>query len=211
MLEEQRRALDGRAHADRAADGARRAGHRRRAQGASSQASPLRGKYEAAVDSESAYEMLAKRKQMAEQPAQEASTSGGLGGILGKITDALGGGSQPQAQQPGKGTAGPQRMSTTEVIIRSMATRRRARSARRSRGPCCATCSAASSAAPPAVAAAAADAGAPLAPPISTAAVRAAPAISWATCRISSRAAARRSGVDLEFAVMRGLDPRIPM
>ena len=67
------------------------------------QSSALRGKYEAAVDSESAYEMLAKRKQMAEQPAQEASTSGGLGGILGKITDALGGGSQPQAQQPGKG------------------------------------------------------------------------------------------------------------
>lgn len=65
--------------------------------------------------------MLAKRKQMAEQPAQEASTSGGLGGILGKITDALGGGSQPQAQQPGKGK-GAQRMSTTEVIIRSMAT-----------------------------------------------------------------------------------------
>ena len=32
--------------------------------------------------------MLAKRKAMAEQPAQEASTSGGLGGILGKITDA---------------------------------------------------------------------------------------------------------------------------
>ncbi|MFL5146006.1 MAG: helicase HerA-like domain-containing protein [Microvirga sp.] len=87
------------------------------------QSSALRGKYEAAVDSESAYEMLAKRKQMAEQPAQEASTSGGLGGILGKITDALGGGSQPQAQQPGKGAAkGSQRMSATEAIIRSMAT-----------------------------------------------------------------------------------------
>src|SRR5215218_438365 len=85
------------------------------------QASALRGKYEETLDSESAYEMLAKRKQMAEQPAQEASTSGGLGGILGKITDALGGGSQPQAQQPGKGK-GAQRMSTTEVIIRSMAT-----------------------------------------------------------------------------------------
>ena len=85
------------------------------------QASPLRGKYEETLDSESAYEMLAKRKQMAEQPAQEASTSGGLGGILGKITDALGGGAQPQPQQPGKGR-GTQRMSTTEVIIRSMAT-----------------------------------------------------------------------------------------
>jgi len=86
------------------------------------QKSPLRGKYEEAVDSESAYEMLAKRKQMAEAPAEAASSSGGLGGILGKITDALGGGQQ---QPAGKGKAagkGSQRMSTAEVIIRSMAT-----------------------------------------------------------------------------------------
>ena len=86
------------------------------------QKSPLRGKYEEAVDSESAYEMLAKRKQMAGAPAEAASSSGGLGGILGKITDALGGGQQ---QPAGKGKAagkGSQRMSTTEVIIRSMAT-----------------------------------------------------------------------------------------
>src|SRR5215203_3931196 len=85
------------------------------------QGSPHRGKYDEPLDSESAYEMLAKRKQMAEEPAEAAQESGGLGGILGKITDALGGGSQPQAQQPGKGK-GAQRMSTTEVIIRSMAT-----------------------------------------------------------------------------------------
>jgi uncharacterized protein len=82
------------------------------------QKSPLRGKYDDAVDSESAYEMLAKRKQMAEQPAEAAASSGGLGGILGKITDALGGG-QPQPAGKGRGS---QRMSTTEIIIRSMAT-----------------------------------------------------------------------------------------
>jgi DNA helicase HerA-like ATPase len=82
------------------------------------QASALRGKYDDAVDSESAYELLAKRKQMAEEPAQEAASSGGLGGIFGKITDALGGG---QAQPPGKGR-GSSRMTTTELIIRSVAT-----------------------------------------------------------------------------------------
>ena len=102
-LEEQRHALDGGAHADRAAVGARRAGHAGGAQGRR----PAKARCAANTTRRSirrvAYEMLAKRKQMAEQPAQEASTSGGLGGILGKITDALGGGSQPQAQQPGKG------------------------------------------------------------------------------------------------------------
>ena len=82
------------------------------------QASALRGKYDDAVDSESAYELLAKRKQMAEEPAQEAASSGGLGGIFGKITDALGGG---EAQPAGKGR-GSTRMTTTELIIRSVAT-----------------------------------------------------------------------------------------
>jgi uncharacterized protein len=84
------------------------------------QKSPLRGRYDDALDSESAYEMLAKRKKMAEEPAHEASASGGLGGILGKITDALGGG-EPQPAGKGKGR-GSQRMSTAEIIIRSMAT-----------------------------------------------------------------------------------------
>jgi DNA helicase HerA-like ATPase len=82
------------------------------------QASPLRGKYDDTVDAESAYEMLAKRKQMAEAPAQEASASGGLGGWLGSIVkDAVGGG----APTAGKGR-GSQRMSTSEAVIRSVAT-----------------------------------------------------------------------------------------
>ena len=84
------------------------------------QASHLRGKYEDALDTESAYEMLAKRKAMDEAPAQEASASGGLGGWLGSILgDAVGGGQQSAGKGRGKGA---QRMSTSEAIIRSMAT-----------------------------------------------------------------------------------------
>jgi hypothetical protein len=96
------------------------------------QASPLRGKYEDTLDSESAYEMLAKRKQMPQQPAEAAASSGGLGGILGRITDAISGGAQQQGGQAapqgaGKGaaqggSAGRQRMSTTEIVVRSAAT-----------------------------------------------------------------------------------------
>jgi DNA helicase HerA-like ATPase len=74
---------------------------------------PLRGKYEESLDAESAYEMLAKRKEMAEEPAHEASASGGLGGLLESV---LGGG-QPAGK--GKGRA---RMSVTELVIRSAAT-----------------------------------------------------------------------------------------
>src|SRR5215203_4718978 len=68
------------------------------------QASHLRGKYEDALDTESAYEMLAKRKAMDEAPAQEASASGGLGGWLGSILgDAVGGGQQSAGKGRGKG------------------------------------------------------------------------------------------------------------
>ncbi len=52
--------------------------------------SPVYGKYDTAVDTESAYEILQKRRGMAAGPAQEASTGGGFGGMLGSI---LGGGS----------------------------------------------------------------------------------------------------------------------
>lgn len=49
-------------------------------------ASPERGKYDDAVDSKSAYEMLAERAQhLDEQKAQEINESGGLGGWLGAI------------------------------------------------------------------------------------------------------------------------------
>ena len=76
-------------------------------------ASPLRGKYDEAVDAESAYEMLAKRKELAAEPAQEAASSGGLGGLLESV---LGGG-----RGSGKGK-GRQRMTVTEVVVRSAAT-----------------------------------------------------------------------------------------
>jgi uncharacterized protein len=75
--------------------------------------SPLRAKYDQTLDSESAYEMLAKRKEMAQEPAQQASGAGGLGGLLESV---LGG-----AQTSGKGK-GRQRMSMTEVVVRSAVT-----------------------------------------------------------------------------------------
>src|SRR5215204_2880123 len=75
-------------------------------------ASPLRGKYDEAVESESAYEMLAKRKEIAAEPAQQAASSGGLGGLLESV---LGGGNA------GKGK-GRQRMTMTETVVRSAAT-----------------------------------------------------------------------------------------
>jgi len=72
-------------------------------------ASPLRGKYDEAVESESAYEMLAKRKEIAAAPAQQAASSGGLGGLLDSV---LGG------RNAGKGK-GRQRMTMTETVVRS--------------------------------------------------------------------------------------------
>ncbi|HEY0571865.1 MAG TPA: helicase HerA-like domain-containing protein [Enterovirga sp.] len=84
--------------------------------------SPIRGKYDQAVDRESAYEMLAKRKGLPQEPAQGAAQSGGLGGILGRITDALGSATQPSAPpQQGGGRSGRQPMSMTELVIRSAA------------------------------------------------------------------------------------------
>jgi uncharacterized protein len=80
-------------------------------------ASPLRSKYDEVLDAESAYEMLAKRKELAEEPAQEAATSGGLGGLLESV---LGGG-QGGGQKSGK-SKGRQHMTMTEVVVRSAAT-----------------------------------------------------------------------------------------
>jgi hypothetical protein len=85
-------------------------------------ASPLKGKYDDAVDGDSAYEMLARRKGLAAEPAGAAAPSGGgLGGLLGSIF----GGAAPGAPSGGgKGTApaGRQRMTTGELIVRSAAT-----------------------------------------------------------------------------------------
>ena len=62
--------------------------------------------------------MLAKRKQLAEAPAQEAAQQGGLGGLLGSLVDgALGTG----AQSAGKGSRRPP-ISLTEQVIANAAT-----------------------------------------------------------------------------------------
>ncbi|HYN27212.1 MAG TPA: helicase HerA-like domain-containing protein, partial [Burkholderiales bacterium] len=49
--------------------------------------SPMKGKYDTAVDAESAYEMLQKR---VEQTAAPASEGEGGGGILGKVGSVIG-------------------------------------------------------------------------------------------------------------------------
>ncbi|MBV9077010.1 MAG: DUF853 family protein, partial [Methylobacteriaceae bacterium] len=86
--------------------------------------SPIRGKYDDPVDRESAYEMLAQRKGLDEAPGQGAAQSGGLGGILGRITETItgggGGGAAPQPSGPVRG-GGRQPMSITELVIRSAA------------------------------------------------------------------------------------------
>jgi uncharacterized protein len=77
--------------------------------------SMLRGKYDTAIDTESAYEMLQKRQQLAAEPAQEAAASGGgLGGMLGSI---FGGGASASS---GK-TTGRAKLTTTEIVVRSVA------------------------------------------------------------------------------------------
>ncbi|WP_245513256.1 helicase HerA-like domain-containing protein [Enterovirga rhinocerotis] len=79
-------------------------------------ASPLAGKYDKPIDRESAYEMLAARKDLPADTAQGTQDSGGLGGLLGQIGTVLGGGSG--GATPGKGR---QRMTVTEQVIRSAA------------------------------------------------------------------------------------------
>lgn len=80
------------------------------------QASPLRSRYEEAVDSESAYEMLARRNALPEEGAAAAG-SGGLGGLLGSILGALV--EQPQGRGKGAGRAHP---SLVETALRTAAT-----------------------------------------------------------------------------------------
>ena len=90
--------------------------------------SPLRGRYDTAIDSESAYEILTKRRQLQtpapSQPAgqggtvptgqapQQASSSGGLGGTLGGILGGITGGG---------GGGGRGRMTVTERVIANAA------------------------------------------------------------------------------------------
>ncbi|MDB5508530.1 MAG: ATPase [Hyphomicrobiales bacterium] len=85
-------------------------------------ASPLKGKYDTLVDSESAFEMLAKRA--GEKAAAEKAETEGEGGIMGTIGGMLGGLLGGSSGGNGKGR---KRMSPGEMIIRS-ATQSAARS-----------------------------------------------------------------------------------
>ena len=100
--------------------GAGRAAHARRAARRSIAASPLRGKYDQAVDRESAYEMLAKRKDLpTEAPAAgQRPRSGGLGGILGSILGRL-------AVDGGTGAAQPARQGRPPHVRALASTERR--------------------------------------------------------------------------------------
>jgi DNA double-strand break repair helicase HerA and related ATPase len=76
--------------------------------------SPLKGKYDTAVDSESAYEILTKRvHETASQEAQPAGQGGGLGGLIGGLGGMLG---------SIFGTTGKpgERLTTGQLIARSV-------------------------------------------------------------------------------------------
>jgi len=80
-------------------------------------ASPFKGKYDTAVDSESAYEMLQKRTQQTAAPPGEAA---GEGGFLSKVGGALGsifGTSRPRGERLSTGQL------VTREITRSITTR----------------------------------------------------------------------------------------
>jgi hypothetical protein len=94
-------------------------------------ASPLRGKYDSAIDRQSAFEVLRDRAsgRMANAgaapatpppnaPTQEGAAGAGGGGILGQIGGMLGGILGGGASQPATGRA-RQRMSTGELVMRS--------------------------------------------------------------------------------------------
>jgi DNA helicase HerA-like ATPase len=94
-------------------------------------ASPVRGRYDSAIDRQSAFEVLRDRAsgRMANAgaapagpqpnaPTQEGAASGSGGGILGQIGGMLGGILGGGANQPATGR-GRQRMSTGELVMRS--------------------------------------------------------------------------------------------
>jgi len=75
--------------------------------------SPVKGKYEQALDADSAYEVLLGRAKAAATPQQEEAPPAGGGGIFGGISDAIGGifGTSPSQ---GK------RMSTGQYVTREV-------------------------------------------------------------------------------------------
>ncbi|HKS17921.1 MAG TPA: helicase HerA-like domain-containing protein [Bradyrhizobium sp.] len=75
-------------------------------------ASPVRGKYDTAVDAESAYEMLQKRIAGTAATADEANAGGGGGGILGQIGTIVGTIFGTNVKRG--------RMSTGQIIARSV-------------------------------------------------------------------------------------------
>gem|GEM_PF-2551526 len=79
--------------------------------------SPLRGKYDEAIDSESAYEILAERKNIDQASAQEIGEAGGLGGWLGSLFGINAPGTAGTQKTPGR-----TRMSVPEIAARSAAT-----------------------------------------------------------------------------------------
>jgi DNA helicase HerA-like ATPase len=79
--------------------------------------SPVKGKYDQAVDSESAYEQLQKRVSASAAPAPgtgDAGAPGESGGLLGQLGGMLGG-------MFGTNNRRGQRLSTTQVVARSVA------------------------------------------------------------------------------------------
>jgi uncharacterized protein len=85
--------------------------------------SPLRGKYDASVDNESAYEMLAKRKNLDAAP-ESAGSEGGLGGMLGGVFGSIFGTPAREAPAKGRGGRRPPQSLAEQVVAnaaRSMA------------------------------------------------------------------------------------------
>jgi hypothetical protein len=75
---------------------------------------PLRGKYDAVLDRESAFEILAARAEASTAPQQ----GGGVGGLLGGL---LGGGSGTSVPRTGSRDTGRGRMTMTEKIVSNVA------------------------------------------------------------------------------------------